>query len=322
MDSSELDKESTTIDINTEEWCDNEEFELYSEENDLFLHDEYIQTSNKNVLPFKVSIPAQIPFVQNQTDGLSPRNKTQLDHEEGPIDEEVPLDGDTVALIGSTRPNSPATSSIYQSPNFQQFSSNFVPSSPASIFASFVIVFVILFVTVLPILTPQQLTSSITSTSANDIEQSSANRVISNSTIADTFAEHSDVRCKCICPPQLIPASNKSSSDRSKQPNSSPNQRILYVGNSTPNQCNCNNVVLPRLADLKSLSRDFCVGCECRYQSRNTANIRRNVIFFIMVLTGLSIYMFIQYLFKYFKITRRSLPRRLKWLSFQITESD
>lgn len=223
---------------------------------------------------------------------------------------------------------SPSSSSVFHhTANIQHLSSSLVPTSPASIFASFVIVFVIIFVTILPILNPQNQFS--TTTELYDYQTEDTDKVIKGNQTASnsTSNEHLDVRCKCICPPMPVstPSSTETNSnltDKTSSKLTNTRQRRLYVSNSPPRQCNCDNVVLPQLVDLKSLSKDFCSNCQCRYQSRNTKNIKRNVVFFIAVLSGLTIYMLIQYLFKYFRITRRSLPRRLKWLSFQITEDD
>jgi len=91
--------------------------------------------------------------------------------------------------------------------------------------------------------------------------------------------QHGNVRCKCVCPsPQVVANS------------SSPTQRRLYVGNTTPDQCNCYKVVQPHLSPLVGL-KDFCARCECKYQSRNTTTIRWFVIFTIFVVTSLSLYM-------------------------------
>lgn len=91
--------------------------------------------------------------------------------------------------------------------------------------------------------------------------------------------EHGDVRCKCVCPSPQIFGNN-----------SSPTQRRLYVGNTTPDQCDCYKVVAPHLSrDI--VLKDFCARCECKYQSRNTTTIRWFVVFTILVVASLSLYM-------------------------------
>lgn len=86
-------------------------------------------------------------------------------------------------------------------------------------------------------------------------------------------------RCKCVCPSLDIANST------------SPNQRrVLYVDNTTPDQCNCYTVVQPQLKNIVA-PKDFCSRCECKYQSRNTTTIRWFVIFTIIVITLLSLYM-------------------------------
>lgn len=94
------------------------------------------------------------------------------------------------------------------------------------------------------------------------------------------YNQHDDVRCKCVCPsPQVV------------FKDSSPTQRRLYVGNSSPEQCNCYNVVQPHIDPKMIQLKDFCARCECKYQSRNTATIRWSVLFVVFVLSILCLYM-------------------------------
>lgn len=90
---------------------------------------------------------------------------------------------------------------------------------------------------------------------------------------------HGNVRCKCVCP---APPSNSTAKNTS--------QRRLYVGNTSPDQCNCYKVVQPHLDHTIQL-KEFCAKCECKYQSRNTATIRWFVIFTIILVSVLSIYL-------------------------------
>ena len=91
--------------------------------------------------------------------------------------------------------------------------------------------------------------------------------------------QHGDVRCKCVCPSPQVVAND-----------SSPTQRRLYVGNTTPDQCDCYKVVQPHLKHNVAL-KEFCARCECKYQSRNTKTIRWFVVFTIIVVASLSMYM-------------------------------
>lgn len=100
----------------------------------------------------------------------------------------------------------------------------------------------------------------------------------SHTTSSVNALEHSNVRCKCICP--------------SHSTNQNP-QRRLYVGNTTPDQCDCYKVVQPHLSRNITDLKDFCAKCECKYQSRNTTTIRWFVIFALIVVTALSLYMIV-----------------------------
>lgn len=290
----------TAIDIDLEGWDNAEDIELRSDEHDLFLQDSYVRPNNTNILPFKAT------NMVHHSDRFDGRLSSNRSHD---IDASV-NDGEQCSTSfqnENTRSGSPSSSIVYQLPNYQQFAGSLGPSSRASVVASFIIVIVILFVTIVPIIMPQ---SSVP-------VDSGIGHVISggNGTKAQNAkVEHADVRCKCICPPR--PLSQK---DDKSSSTSSPLRR-LYVGNTLPNQCNCENIVQAHLKDVKIPLKEFCVGCECRYQSRNTTTIKRNVEFFIILLSALCLYMLVQYLLKYFRITRKSLPRRLKWLSHQLNE--
>lgn len=298
-------KFSATIDISNDDWGDAEEIELASDEHDLFLQEDYVKTTN-NVLPYRVASPT------SQPNGHSSRLSKKGSHNHIPTSDDngsnaferlIPIDDND-----DLRPNSPSPSVVYQTPNYQQFAGSLAPTSPTSIVISFMIIVVILCVTILPIILPQ---TNTTLDSKDPIIKVIPNNQTTN---AITHVEHADARCKCICPPFQLTEPGE------KQTN--PMQRRLYVGNTTPNQCNCNNIVQPHLNDSKIILKDFCVRCECRYQSRNTTTIKRNVVFFIAVLIGLGLYMIVQYLLKYFRITRRNLPNQFKWLSHQLTDTD
>lgn len=197
-----------------------------------------------------------------------------------------------------------------------KFSRNLSPPSRASLLASLIITLVILCVTILPLFAPQ-----------SSSPKSDDNLDVINSNISTS----PDFRCKCICPPLTElskadvvsnnTAKHENKLDKSKSATSIAQQSVerrLYVGNTAPNQCNCNTIVQPHLVDmLLANPKEFCRKCECRYQSRNTKTIKRDIIFFSIVLLSLSCYMSLQYLLKYLRITKRSLPTRLKWLVHQ-----
>lgn len=295
---------SATIDIEETDWGDTEEIELESEEHDLFLHEDYVKPTNKDILPFRAISPS------SHKNGINERlskSRSQNHHQQhgststGNNDSQSKIEFFQVDDSGRDSPIS--SSVVYHMPNYQQFAGNLAPSSPTSVVVSFIIIVVILFVTIVPIILPQ---------GSSTVSDSFDNVIDTNISNAQSQIEHADARCKCICPPP--PQTHKD--EKLPEP-----KRRLYVGNTSPDQCNCNNIVQPHLTDTKIILKDFCVRCECRYQSRNTTTIRRNVIFFIAVLLGLGIFMFLQYLLKYLRITRRNLPRQLRWLSHQLTES-
>lgn len=299
---------STTLDNDDIDWGDTEDIELESEEHDLFLQEDYIKPSNKDILPFRVSSPTsqRNGFNDKMTKSRSQKhNQNNIQHCSTSTENDQQTKIELFQVDDSGRDSPISSSVVYQLPNYQQFAGNLAPSSPTSVLMSFIIIIVILFVTIVPI---------IIFPPGSSVEDSSTNVINSDSSFTETQIEHADARCKCICPPH----SQSINDDKLPEPTK---KRRLYVGNTSPDQCNCNNIVQPHLLDTKIPLKDFCSKCECRYQSRNTTTIRRNVIFFIVILLGLGFYMFLQYLLKYLRITRRNLPRKLKWLSHQLTES-
>lgn len=303
MDKHEPNKYSATINLDEDEWNDNEDIELGGDESELFLRDEYVRPSHNDILPYR----ANSPPVKRQTNDRLSRNRSQFGRVHTPLLGNDDCEIEMIGTDGNQRSAAPpvSTNYVYQQPNFDQFAGNLSPQGLSSIIASFVIILIIVCVTILPIILPQS-----KSIEDEDILLNNNNNVIkSNISKAQSQIEHADVRCKCICPPLQQDAQKD-------------NQRRLYVGNTIPNQCNCNNIVQPHLTDTKISLKDFCARCECRYQSRNTATIKRNVIFFIVILAGLGLYMFVQYILKYFRINRRNLPRQFRWLSHQLTDSD
>lgn len=299
---------SATIDIDADDWGDTEEIELESEEHDLFLQKDCIKSTNKDLLPFKATSPTS---QANGVNGRLSRNRSHSQLPKAANDNNDTIEQSSIELFEMENTKDDLTTTppvVYQVPNYQQYAGDLAPSSPTSVLVSFIIIVVILFVTIVPIILPQ---------SSTNIDNYPEDDVIKgNGSFAQIQIEHADARCKCICPP--LPQTHKNE----KEKKSNPTERRLYVGNTSPDQCNCNNIVQPHMIDNKFLIKEFCSRCECRYQSRNTSTIRRNVVFFIAVLVGLGFYMFVQYILKYFRITRRNLPRQLRWLSHQLTESD
>ena len=102
---------------------------------------------------------------------------------------------------------------------------------------------------------------------------------LSNGTSA---GEYEDVRCKCLCPVTSIIDSRSSNNSNRK----------LYIYNVPPSRCNCDFVVLPKIAELSNKSAEFCPRCECKYESRNTTVIRFFVISILSLLLLLSGYSF------------------------------
>lgn len=153
-----------------------------------------------------------------------------------------------------------------------QYSESRLPTSRTTIILSFTVVLLIVFVTIIPLFfTP--------------LDPKGEN----NSTI-----EHRDVRCKCICPP-LPDEKDKNKKD----------QKRFYVDLTTLDECNCNHVVVPNITIPAKLVDEFCVKCECKYQSRNTTTIRRVVYFFLTVLSGFCAYMAFNLSLKYLKFNLR-----------------
>ena len=293
------------------DWDENEEIELGSEEHDLFLSEQYAKTSCDDILPFKSNSPSASQrnkqnHLQTGRYQSSTMNPSKYDSSSTiAMNKIVVADTSFEEPSNGRAPPAPSPSIVYQLPNYDRFAGNLSPSSPTSIWISLIIVFVILSVTIAPKILFQ---TSNTYDPFDDITDDDLVMENSNTTqeLAPSPAVHADVRCKCICPP--FPQAQHDNITK----------RRLYVGNTSPDQCNCVNIVQPH---FPTLTKNLCVRCECKYQSRNTTTIKRNVVFFIVVLTGLSAYMMIQYLLKYFRITRRSLPRHLRWLSYQINET-
>lgn len=275
-----------------------------SDEHDLFLHEDYVKPANNFLLPYRAISPAsQVSnhsFSRNQRDS-SDVEITESSEEQAKFEPLVLVEPGNIAI--SSR------SVVYQSPNYNRFAGELGPSSGSGILVSLILIVVILCVTLLPVIVPHLSPLLIHNKNAKE-------NVIRPSHSHDSL-ELPDARCKCICSIPLVTSEIASNSTKLKLPTA---KRSLYVGSSQPEQCNCANIVRPHLNLTLVNLKQFCVRCECRYQSRNLSTIKRNVIFFLTVLISLTSYMFVQYLLKYLRITRRSLPSYMQWLVYQMND--
>ena len=109
-----------------------------------------------------------------------------------------------------------------------------------------------------------------------------------------TFCEAGDVRCKCICP--LEANSNRSN--------------IFVVNNLTsPDLCKCVNIV--------QREENFCLKCECKYETRNTVLIKVIVILVLVAIGSLYLYMIVCMVQRKFKkpelsVTSDAVQEQLK----------
>uniref|UniRef100_A0A8D8ALC2 Uncharacterized protein CG1161 n=1 Tax=Culex pipiens TaxID=7175 RepID=A0A8D8ALC2_CULPI len=106
--------------------------------------------------------------------------------------------------------------------------------------------------------------------------------VVSLQIVSLEAQSYEDKRCKCICP--SIKSVNNNTEDDS--------DRMLIIDNVPPNKCNCDGVILPRIADkIKGKEQEFCPRCDCKYENRNTTIIKVVVIIVIWIISLLVIYM-------------------------------
>lgn len=91
--------------------------------------------------------------------------------------------------------------------------------------------------------------------------------------------EDEDRRCICYCPdPSVI--------------NGTRSNRLVYREPVAPSNCDCDNIVLPKVAELiRGHEQEFCPRCECKYESRNSTTIKVVVILVIWVISLLVVYM-------------------------------
>jgi hypothetical protein len=102
------------------------------------------------------------------------------------------------------------------------------------------------------------------------------------STFHGANAQFEDSRCHCICPPTTVV--NGTNTDRK-----------VYIGpgNIGAQDCKCEKLVFPQVAGVVPTDRlsEFCVMCECKFQSRNILMIQIAVILVISVISLLVLYM-------------------------------
>lgn len=101
--------------------------------------------------------------------------------------------------------------------------------------------------------------------------------------IASTQSQsYEDKRCKCICPSfKTVDNTTQEGTDR-----------MLIIDNVPPNKCNCDGVILPRIAGkIKGKGQEICPRCDCKYENRNTTIIKVVVIIVIWIISLLVIYM-------------------------------
>uniref|UniRef100_A0A2M3Z3I6 Secreted peptide n=1 Tax=Anopheles braziliensis TaxID=58242 RepID=A0A2M3Z3I6_9DIPT len=94
---------------------------------------------------------------------------------------------------------------------------------------------------------------------------------------------YEDKRCKCICPSiKTVDNTTLEGTDR-----------MLIIDNVPPNKCNCDGVILPRIAGKikEGKGQEICPRCDCKYENRNTTIIKVVVIIVIWIISLLVIYM-------------------------------
>ncbi|XP_045458069.1 proton-transporting V-type ATPase complex assembly regulator TMEM9-like [Melitaea cinxia] len=85
---------------------------------------------------------------------------------------------------------------------------------------------------------------------------------------------YEDKRCRCVCPTPASILNNTKQTDRT-----------LYIAYVPPNKCNCDGVILPKVADeIRENAQVFCPRCDCKYETRNTTVIMVVVILVVWVI--------------------------------------
>ncbi|XP_035690157.1 putative protein 2 [Branchiostoma floridae] len=83
--------------------------------------------------------------------------------------------------------------------------------------------------------------------------------------------QYDDRRCKCVCPPRVI---------------NNVTRKVYLKNNIARDDCECGKVVAP----LPDNPVEFCLRCECEYESRNTMLMKVLVLFVLAVLGVLVVY--------------------------------
>ncbi|XP_066264077.1 uncharacterized protein [Branchiostoma lanceolatum] len=83
--------------------------------------------------------------------------------------------------------------------------------------------------------------------------------------------QYDDRRCKCVCPPRVI---------------NNVTRKVYLKNNIARDDCECGKVVDP----LPDNPVEFCLRCECEYESRNTMLMKVLVLFVLAVLGVLVVY--------------------------------
>jgi len=95
-----------------------------------------------------------------------------------------------------------------------------------------------------------------------------------------SVAEFESTRCRCLCPNPTVVAGTHS-------------DRRIFIANVPPDQCKCDDVVMPQVYHLVNQSKlgEFCVRCSCKYQSRNVDIIKVVVVCVLIIIVVLVVYM-------------------------------
>lgn len=111
----------------------------------------------------------------------------------------------------------------------------------------------------------------------------------------NSHAIHQDTRCNCICPDPSIAQSESISAIDNLQNDAAEHigaRRSIYINSSvSPDDCDCQKVVLIHLNLTDAQADSFCPRCLCKYQTRSLAIIKVVVILVVWVVLLLLFYM-------------------------------
>jgi hypothetical protein len=125
--------------------------------------------------------------------------------------------------------------------------------------------------------------------------------VVSVTVLSAHGSSHEDVRCKCVCPDPARLLDKTISAGWSSG-------RKLYIDNVSPQQCNCDWLVLPQIKlEYQNRSKEFCPRCECKYESRNLSTIKWVVVGVCTVIAVLIVYMSVLLAIESIPLTSRRL---------------